>query len=932
MKRLRHRCFALAVFMPLILPVSCIRDRFYDLAPSPGAGVPVTISFRADWKTGGGATRGYADDNFPGELTPGTDDDVEAVGMPDDRAVWSLRVLVYDTKSGELICGDNGAGYDGPWNFSFEGPDNPAPAPPDPDNMEPGAWPPKLNILTGTYDFVFVANEEAGDGALRATLSDSASIDRLDKLSALRIGRTAYSSVAGSAVPMTSVVRGVEVRGDNTLRLPGSPTAITGNWSLPLVRTGIRLSFEIRLRQSQYERWDGKITVGNIPGWQGLLPGVDNSAAPRSSVQFDRIDCEGIVPGSYNDYGYRQNVIEALSPTEENTVVVRFDRIILPEVLLTGENDTKANSLVLKMNFDGAMQQCVLSPPGGGFGLPRNTWLWTGASISDVARFWLKTIEWGYLDLDEVDLSEGEWEFIVDRDRIVVPNAPGAESMRTVEIIRADHPDGWRVESKPEWVDVDADVYWNTGDPEPDRPWTVATLKISAGSENDGTDFRFGEITLKSGNLRKIIRVAQPPHVQNIAGIGEPPTGETCVGAFWNANEYGYKERIIRIPAGEYGGEWVAVVGWYEEGMWPKVDSWEDHKIVFADALSPTELLSSGIDWNAPSDPSWPDYLDSRKATEFIWGSVAAGGVIDFRIALTERFSISGLPEDKLVRSAVVLISYGGRTNPRTQKLFVRNGEYPVPIHDDGSDAGWTVANIIKAEDVEAYYMPASSEWYGGEWMGGEKPSMSGHLFRWGDPSWYPATGDAGVWPAANDPDPMTAENLPGYDLYSTRIELPAASQAHPSLTGDGVESVWGYYADGFFDRRQIVGGTTVRYYGSDYGYSPPLLFLFEDIAGYAGRLFYNADAGSAMYNRSVFFPAAGRRNVDTGELSGEGTEGWYWTRTDSDNEAAFLYFDRYGATQPASGSLLKGWGLSARGVKPESISMTPGGTASGNP
>jgi len=81
---------------------------------------------------------------------------------------------------------------------------------------------------------------------------------------------------------------------------------------------------------------------------------------------------------------------------------------------------------------------------------------------------------------------------------------------------------------------------------------------------------------------------------------------------------------------------------------------------------------------------------------------------------------------------------------------------------------------------------------------------------------------------------------------------------------------VWGYYADGFFDRRQIGSGPGIM--------SIPATAVSttgEQVA-YIGGLFYNP----ANY-ASLFFPAAGNRAAagdPSGVLVSTGAVGYYWT------------------------------------------------------
>jgi hypothetical protein len=100
----------------------------------------------------------------------------------------------------------------------------------------------------------------------------------------------------------------------------------------------------------------------------------------------------------------------------------------------------------------------------------------------------------------------------------------------------------------------------------------------------------------------------------------------------------------------------------------------------------------------------------------------------------------------------------------------------------------------------------------------------------------------------------------------------------------------WGYYADGFFDRRLIVnsvGDGIVLNAAVSYG----------DNIAYIGMLFFNSTTGA-----SLFMPAAGFRegkngaNPDAGLLFSTGSAGRYWSydgTIDSNTSAYYLTFLR---------------------------------------
>ena len=121
-----------------------------------------------------------------------------------------------------------------------------------------------------------------------------------------------------------------------------------------------------------------------------------------------------------------------------------------------------------------------------------------------------------------------------------------------------------------------------------------------------------------------------------------------------------------------------------------------------------------------------------------------------------------------------------------------------------------------------------------------------------------------------------------------------------PAKTASNIDnSVWGYYADGFFDRRQISNSSTVS--AATY-----------DIA-YIGNLFYDSNTGA-----SLFFPAAGNRKYASDNTSGNlqftGNNGYYWTSSSSGTSSYGLVINNNVASIPAS--LIRGFAMPIRCVK----------------
>jgi len=266
-------------------------------------------------------------------------------------------------------------------------------------------------------------------------------------------------------------------------------------------------------------------------------------------------------------------------------------------------------------------------------------------------------------------------------------------------------------------------------------------------------------------------------------------------------------------------------------------------------------------------------------------------------------------------RYAVVVLTYG--TPAKTQKLFLRQGEGPdyvmAPGDPDGSNAAvggadnrsfakkFSPCNLTDphkntSTDFNAMTTPATglAGVRGGRFV--DYPTQAGYFFQWNYSSrafqpttpagaftnWNSSNYNPGFWNAAAD-----ETCPPGYrrpqdgnpSAYNTD-EAVAGSEMRQSLwlnpqdngTSNLDNSAWGYYADGYFDRRQIV--TSVDGHGNSAVASPGTK------AAYIGRLFFNPSAASGNYNASLFFPAAGSRYYSDGTLHFVGDGGGYLSST----------------------------------------------------
>jgi hypothetical protein len=108
------------------------------------------------------------------------------------------------------------------------------------------------------------------------------------------------------------------------------------------------------------------------------------------------------------------------------------------------------------------------------------------------------------------------------------------------------------------------------------------------------------------------------------------------------------------------------------------------------------------------------------------------------------------------------------------------------------------------------------------------------------------------------------ASNITASEIRQSLLLKPSRGSGLINVAG----SAWGYYADGYFDRRPIV--TSVS--------SAANSAVSRDTkeVAYIGRLTFNAANG----NRSLFIPVGGRR--EAGRLFSSGGVGSYWSSSSS--------------------------------------------------
>jgi hypothetical protein len=410
------------------------------------------------------------------------------------------------------------------------------------------------------------------------------------------------------------------------------------------------------------------------------------------------------------------------------------------------------------------------------------------------------------------------------------------------------------------------------------------TVTVTA-SKNEKFVERKAKIKVKAGNLTKIIDVTQEPTlpVVNPGDVVDKSLSVTYVGAFWKKNQTG--ERVITIPvSAENAGYWSAQV-YYPGGF-----TVDDIQFSTAPSSDPDFGTDATADMNSSANDASFRVLNGKK---YATGKVADnGGAIFFRIGLESSWSAT---TNNPARYAIVVIGY--KDNTKFQALYLRQGEDPdyLILPGDGGYANraeytrkfspynLTAPNMDDFDDVDHIDMIT------GVFV--DYPSQAGAFFKWaGLPSigeerwaWHPAkpavsgytdTHSFGTWSDDTYDTCPSGYRRPTTDDKTTS-EFAASLLSNPSSdpkVGNAGNSVFGYYADGFFDRRAIVtpNGELCM----------PNTAVNKDSynVAYLGRLFFNDISNSSKRGASIFFPVPGSRKPENGGLVDAGYSGFYWS------------------------------------------------------
>jgi hypothetical protein len=383
-------------------------------------------------------------------------------------------------------------------------------------------------------------------------------------------------------------------------------------------------------------------------------------------------------------------------------------------------------------------------------------------------------------------------------------------------------------------------------------------------------------------------------------------------------------EIVYNVPAGNFGN-WVGTFHrWNQTG---------ERIIKMRNTGEWTATVTQGagfivLDAAGTSDPNWGSSsaalgndsgFDTNYPVNGTATALSGNGIIYFRVGMKSKLAyIGAMPRYGLIEVT---------TDEGTKKIYVRQGEEadyvmrpedPNPANTNNPRsyamkfAPFNLADPLRgtggADMANHNRMP-----YGDAVFNSNKfvdyPSQAGYFFPWNstgtyyaslgyDRAYHPANPTGTITNMLVDCGPATwdrtLESCPaGYRHPKDSLQSPVTSEIRQSWfytpnsnldtesvqTGGNLDnSLWGFYADGFFDRLKVVSSpngvdsAAVSYNASD------LAAISNTRVAYTGRLIYNPTTYA-----SLFLPAAGARNGtlnNLGPLKSSGQRGMYWTST----------------------------------------------------
>lgn len=720
-------------------------------------------------------------------------------------------------------------------------------------------------MKSGEQDFVFIANEN--NGAELAALQASSFTGKKSGLNGISLPASAFNQT--DPIPMFTGVDNVTVLpGSEGIRVEGG-SIVTSDWVVEMKRLAIRIDMALKSKANL----EGQFKGVSFPNAANAVPLTGNYAGGQNTAKTVAVAGNA---ANFEPYVLTQADIDAGYVWGK-----KVTRIILPSHTFADKaNTAKALKMEIIMDGWGANPSATIGydEPSDNT-LPPNTNFTGEGIISPQLQLNLYPVEWTTQDADgtigrTLNVSAIRKYLTKGATRRIYFNS----NQRSVSIDATGKYTGTGTE-----FTVSA-VFNGLSDSNFNYTYDAATgtgtgyFDITALSTAKGGTY---SIYLNAGGLRREIPVTLI--------LADPTIAPSYVGTFHRWNETG--ERLLKF---------TSTFSATNAGTW-------------------TAMVVSGEEWIAldknPSGGGTAEANQLTSGTSSVSGTCSSANPIYFRVGMRSRLpSAESAPRYGLV----MLVCNAGTANHRSYLIYVRQGEaadYLMRnVAEDNPESG-PMAGQKRTLAVRISPYNLTDPNGGSGRVGAETgyrygftdyPSKGGYFFQWYKTwAWSPAGasttdwlgyyGPTGMWNANN----VLWETCPaGYrrpadGSTTSSVETPtaAASEIRQSLYLNPQNdkeskldnSTWGFLADGFFDRGNIVTPPGNNFVANT-AVSPGTAN-----AAYIGRLFFNSNN-----NASVFLPAPGYRYTDNGVLENAGGHGRYWTSTSSSayNGWYFSVFD----------------------------------------
>ncbi len=562
---------------------------------------------------------------------------------------------------------------------------------------------------------------------------------------------------------------------------------------------------------------------------------------------------------------FRLDIMKKENPTDANPKHVNIYRNFVYDITITGINTR---------GYGGANgQNDAYSNPPAGLTYDIN------ARDAHDGDAWMIDNTWN-----------GKYQITTDRSVVVI--GPDANEEATVNIY-TDYSGGF-TSSMPVFSGGGALIV--TGGSSAANTTQATPLTIKAGSYWNGNHVRKTTFSIFAGELHKSITVIQLPSPHNVmAGIESVTDVTDYTGAFWRADQRG--ERLIGLKGGK---DWSAFV--LGGADWVVMDS---------KPSTDPNVGTTNAAVHSGNDTGFETEHTVNSTVGWVSGKASEGKEY-FRLGL--RNSHAATP-DAPARYALVYVVEGyvnstSKLPPnRARLLYLRQGheaDYLFPRSQRPGDANMRFSpynlTVPAAKRTGAYETDGVVPLDARGAVFTDYPTQAGAMFRGVTPSLraiHPVKDiDPAIWGDVTLTIPYNTsamESCPyGYRRPTGETitdEVPQSLWLNTSVSltdGDMSNSIFGYYADGYFDRRSI--GTPAS---ANNVY--PNSAVEVDLAGvaYQGNLYFNPLTGA-----SIFMPAAGYKS-NVGISYYLGRQGVYWTSsmtndTNNDDTGSQLHFGDY--------------------------------------